>query len=156
MQELVLYAADGTRVLIEQEVFEHVDIYRQLKSSDREAGGILIGEYRGKDLRILSSTMPGKLDQRSRYRFGRRSPHHQKQAYELWLSSNSIQSHIGDWHTHPQDYPTPSTLDLQEWRKKLPIRPALLAILGRKTDWYGLWDGSRIVEIINVEIVISS
>ncbi|EOX4177076.1 Mov34/MPN/PAD-1 family protein [Vibrio cholerae] len=147
MHELVLLANNGSRILIEEYALSSVQKFRQLKPSDPEAGGILIGEYRGDDLRIVAVTLPGKRDLRSRCNFGRRSHHHQKQAYNSWLCSNHTQSHVGDWHTHPQDYPTPSALDYQEWKKKLPHRPALLIIFGRRSDWYGFWDGSEFISI---------
>ncbi|HIF5682057.1 TPA: Mov34/MPN/PAD-1 family protein [Vibrio parahaemolyticus] len=149
MREIVLFAANGTRVLVEESALTPIQKFRQIKPSDKEAGGILIGEYRGNDLRIVSVTLPGEKDFRSRYRFGRRSPHHQARAYESWLRSKHTQSHIGDWHTHPQDYPSPSALDYKEWREKLPQRHVLLIILGRKADWYGIWDGSEFVEILS-------
>ncbi|HII4315992.1 TPA: Mov34/MPN/PAD-1 family protein [Vibrio parahaemolyticus] len=151
MHELVLVAEDGTKVLIEAGAMSPTLKYRQFETSSKEAGGIFIGEYRGDDLRILSVTEPGELDQRSRCRFGRRSPHHQEAANKAWLSSGSIQTHIGDWHTHPQDYPLPSSLDYSEWRNNLPQRPVLLAILGRKANWYGMWNGEFFINVTEYE-----
>lgn len=147
MQELILVAEDGTRVLVELGALSPTLKYRQFETSSKEAGGILIGEYRGGDLRILSVTEPGELDQRLRCRFGRRSTHHQDAANKAWLESGFIQTHVGDWHTHPQDYPQPSTLDYSEWRKKLPQRSMLLVILGRKENWYGLWNGKSFIGV---------
>jgi integrative and conjugative element protein (TIGR02256 family) len=147
MHELVLISDDGTRILIEAGALCPTLKFRQFGSSATEAGGILIGEYRGDDLRIISVTKPGELDQRSRCRFGRRSPHHQEMAQKAWLNSGSIQTHIGDWHTHPQDYPSPSPFDYSEWREKLPKRPVLLIILGRKANWYGMWNGGSFINV---------
>ncbi|MDH5935626.1 Mov34/MPN/PAD-1 family protein [Vibrio splendidus] len=151
MQALILVAEDGTKVLVEAGALSPTLKYRQFETNSKEAGGIFIGEYRGDDLRILSVTEPGELDQRSRCRFGRRSPHHQEAANKAWLSSDSIQTHIGDWHTHPQDYPLPSSLDYSEWRKKLPLRPTLLVILGRKANWYGMWNGKGFMDVTEFE-----
>ncbi|MCZ4373876.1 Mov34/MPN/PAD-1 family protein [Vibrio diazotrophicus] len=151
MQELILVAEDGTKVLVEAGALSPTLQYRQFETSSKEAGGILIGEYRGDDLRILFVTEPGGIDQRSRYRFGRRSPHHQKAANKAWLESGFTQTHIGDWHTHPQDYPLPSPLDYSEWRTKLPQRPVLLVILGRKANWYGMWNGESFIDVTEYE-----
>ncbi|WP_052380294.1 MULTISPECIES: Mov34/MPN/PAD-1 family protein [unclassified Pseudoalteromonas] len=147
MPELILHANNGTRILIEKGVLNAPQEYRQKKSKDTEAGGILIGEYRGEDLRIVSATLPGILDKRSRIRFKRRSPHHNTAAISAWSASKHIQTFTGDWHTHPEDHPTPSGLDLSEWQKKMPKRPMLLMIIGRVSSWYGLWDGKTIVKV---------
>lgn len=151
MQELILIADDGTKFLIDSDALSHIQKYRQHGPLVAEAGGILIGEYRGKDLRITSATKPGRLDQRSRCRFGRRSPHHQLVAQKSWLKSGFTRSHIGDWHTHPQDNPSPSALDYSEWELKLPKRPMLLVILGRKSDWYSLWNGKHFLSVSKYE-----
>lgn len=147
VQELVLISKSGVKILIEAGALTPTLKYRQLKATSREAGGIVIGEYRGNDLRILSVTKPGELDRRSRYGFSRKSPHHQEAAHKAWLKSDSFQTHIGDWHTHPQDYPLPSSLDYSEWRTKLPQRPMFLIILGRLANWYGIWDGKGFVDV---------
>lgn len=145
MPELVLNAKDGTRILIEAEVLNLVESYRQHLASSTEAGGILIGEYRGKDIRIVTGTIPSKLDRRSRVRFHRESPHHQSIAMETWRQSKGLCSYLGDWHTHPEDHPIPSSLDISEWKLKLPRQKMVVAIFGRKSDWYGLWDGKEII-----------
>ena len=44
--------------------------------------------------------------------------------------------YVGEWHTHPQDYPLPSGLDQTEWSKlsrtRADGRPMLEIIVGRK------------------------
>lgn len=147
MRELVLSAKDGTRILIEDEVFNLVEPYRQYSSHSTEGGGILIGEYRGKDIRIVTGTIPSEFDRRSRVRFHRESPHHQLIALKTWKYSNSLRSYLGDWHTHPEDHPIPSSLDISEWKSKLPNRKMFVAIFGRKSDWYGLWNGKELIEV---------
>lgn len=145
MRELVLNAKDGTRILIEVEVLNLVESYRQHTSTSTEAGGILIGEYRGSDIRIVTGTIPSEFDRRSRVRFHRESPHHQFIAMETWKQSKGLCSYLGDWHTHPEDHPIPSSLDISEWKVKLPNRRMAVAIFGRKSDWYGLWDGKELI-----------
>lgn len=147
MPELILHATNGTRILIESGVLSAPKKYRQYKLKDNEAGGIFVGEYRGEDLIIVSSTSPGLLDKRSRNRFKRRSPHHNTVAISAWWASKRIQTFTGDWHTHPEDHPTPSGLDISEWQKKMPKRFMLLVIIGRVSSWYGLWDGKEILQV---------
>jgi integrative and conjugative element protein (TIGR02256 family) len=49
--------------------------------------------------------------------------------------------YVGEWHTHPEDVPAPSTIDLQEWSivmKRNPGKPMIFLIVGRKEEWFGV------------------
>ena len=48
-------------------------------------------------------------------------------------------SYLGEWHTHPEDFPKPSIVDKQEWnniksKRKYPI---FFLIIGRKDFYIG-------------------
>ncbi len=147
MQQTVLRSSQDQLILIEHQVIQVIDSFRQLKTLDKEAGGIMIGEYRDKHLRVTGLTRPGVLDHRYRNGFHRKSPHHQAYATMCWIQSKSLQVWLGEWHSHPEDHPTPSSIDLDNWKSKLPNRHMILIIQGRISRWWGLWDGKSITAL---------
>lgn len=116
------------------EVFQH---HIQKGPSDLEGGGLLLGYVRGSHLEIIEATIPTKFDRRFRTFFERMQELHEHIAQKRWADSNGLVRYIGEWHTHPQDYPSPSDTDLTEWQKlavkRKDKRPVLGLIVGRKT-----------------------
>ncbi len=94
--------------------------YRQFKFSDKEAGGMLFGRllYDCEDIIVDDVTLPFPSDKRSRFSFFRGKNGAQKLVEEKWHKSNSTQIYLGEWHTHPEDDPTPSAnVDIKNWHK---------------------------------------
>lgn len=102
-----------------------------------EAGGILLGHVRGVHLEILEATAPTPKDRRFRYFFERLAFGHQIIANLRWNASNGLVRYVGEWHTHPEDHPTPSGTDICEWAKlakdRRDGRPLLATIVGRRS-----------------------
>lgn len=73
-----------------------------------------------------------------------------KEEYE---KSSHTRVYIGEWHTHPEDYPTPSSIDLSSFKSAFrkndrPIRGyILMAIVGRKETYWGLYSGKELKQI---------
>jgi integrative and conjugative element protein (TIGR02256 family) len=44
---------------------------------------------------------------------------HQEQIDLAWKTSAGTSAYLGEWHTHPEDIPSPSFIDLMGWQKKL-------------------------------------
>lgn len=109
---------------------------RQAKSSDTESGGILLGTVHGSNLLITEATTPTTLDIRRRCFFERLPFEHLSIAKERWEASEGTIRYLGEWHTHPEDYPCPSGLDKSEWmtlaQRRQDGRPVLAAIVGRE------------------------
>jgi integrative and conjugative element protein (TIGR02256 family) len=118
------------------EVLEVFSQYIQ-GEQDTEAGGILLGHVRGIHLEILEATVPTRKDRRLRLFFERLIHGHQSIAERRWRQSKGLIRYVGEWHTHPEDHPTPSRLDVGEWQKlaaaRLDGRPVLAAIVGRES-----------------------
>ncbi|MGB0681467.1 MAG: Mov34/MPN/PAD-1 family protein [Magnetovibrionaceae bacterium] len=82
-----------------------------------EAGGILLGAYRGPHIEITDCTEPLPLDRQSSHMFDRIDPGHQKQARRLWSSTKETHTYVGEWHTHPGGSLSPSGTDKIGWQK---------------------------------------
>ncbi len=121
MQKMVTFIRkDGSVIEIESTPFAIMTRYRQLERSDREAGGILLGRMieNSNDVIIDEITVPSVHDRRSRFSFFR-SKHTQKTINARWQTSQHTQNYLGEWHTHPEVHPSPSSTDLRDWQNIL-------------------------------------
>lgn len=140
------------RILIEPEPLALMDLYWQDRMSRPEAGGILLGYRREIHLHVTMATTPQPDDQGWRYFFKRSARYHQEIALKQWNDSDEKMDYLGEWHTHPEPQPSPSMLDLSEWRQICSRRPDPMAFL--IMGWSGqLWMGlSRMQEITRCEV----
>lgn len=99
-----------------------------------ESGGVLLGTVHERGLLVTMATVPTRWDRQFRYLFERSPWGHRAIARRKWRSSGGLVRYIGEWHTHPQSIPTPSSIDLEEWRKLASVRadgrPLLAVIVG--------------------------
>jgi integrative and conjugative element protein (TIGR02256 family) len=111
-----------------------------------ESGGVLLGTIHVRGLLVTVATTPTRLDRQFRYLFERLPFGHRAVAKRLWRSTGGTTRYIGEWHTHPQDIPTPSAIDQEEWRKLAKVRadkrPLLAVIVGRHTMHVELTHGN--------------
>lgn len=132
------WAAPGTEQLVYlgQQPLDVFTRYIQEGMDSKEAGGILLGHVRGEHLEIIEATEPSFWDRRFRFLFERMPYFHHRLAMKRWTGSNGLVRYIGEWHTHPQNHPTPSSIDLAEWQilaaDRVDGRPLLALIVGRQ------------------------
>ena len=119
---------------IRPSVMEMLEVYVQNKLSDPESGGILLGTVHGPHLDLVHATLPFPTDRKSRCRFERHPKGHTEVANQFWRESGGIIRYVGEWHTHPEDQPSPSSIDLREWKalaaKRADGRPMVGVIVG--------------------------
>lgn len=113
----------------------------------REAGGIFLGSYRGPHIEITAITEPLPGDRRARHVFNRRDPGHRAAAKSAWEKSGRTKTFTGEWHTHPEEVPTPSAVDLSTWKSLMNRSkdPLAFIILGWSRNWYGIGHEGRIL-----------
>jgi [CysO sulfur-carrier protein]-S-L-cysteine hydrolase len=114
--QLTVHVSDAT-VHINKDIIEIWQQYRQISPESKEACGILIGyQIQGTDtFQIESITTPQKLDIRTRYNFVMKDPFHQRFLDKKYQESNAASIYLGTWHSHPENYPTPSAIDKKDW-----------------------------------------
>lgn len=130
------------KVKIKDGVIEILKSYRQLKQGDCEAGGMLIGyETLNGNIIIEYATVPFKRDKRKRFSFDRIDKKHNDNLKSIWETQGYIHTYIGEWHTHPEDYPNYSLKDNKNWNKigmKLDKDKFIHIIVGNKS--IGVWE----------------
>lgn len=106
-------------IKLESSIVGKMKSYRQLDKKDCEAGGILVGRENKEtgNLIIEYITEPYEKDKRTRFLFHRKDKKHIEFYNKLYKNYNGIYAYIGEWHTHPQDYPEYSWIDFKNWKK---------------------------------------
>lgn len=110
---------ENKKIKIDSSVLNVINYYKQLNIKDCEAGGILIGRENKEtgNLIIEYATEPYDKDKRTRMSFHRKDKKHIEFYNKLYKDYNSIYAYIGEWHTHPEDYPNYSCIDINNWKK---------------------------------------
>lgn len=140
IEEALWRAPDGGHVFIEPEVLQVIARYIQSNLNTPESGGLLAGHYKGIDFHVTNLTVPLEGDLCGRYHFHRRSPSHVQQMKNWYLNSGGKINCLGEWHTHPETYPTPSSIDINSWKtisKERNGLSAIFLILGSTDVWVG-------------------
>jgi integrative and conjugative element protein (TIGR02256 family) len=144
----------GRRIVtIADEVMQNIQSFVAADWAPKEAGGIFLGCYRGPHVEVVACTVPLSKDKRSMFGFLRRDPGHSAAAIAAWKASGRTTTFVGEWHTHPEDNPTPSQVDRNTWLDLMRSRksdPLIFLIAGRKTVYcdLGLENRLRRLEIV--------
>ncbi|HGS8649074.1 TPA: Mov34/MPN/PAD-1 family protein [Enterococcus faecalis] len=132
---------DGNELIIHAQVINTLLSHTQKKFSDPESGGFLLGYENKKSSSIIVEdvTIPQKEDRKSSTHFMIKD-----NAHINFLEKAEVEKSffLGTWHTHPQDYVTPSITDWRDWKKsRKKERPGarymIFIIVGRKE--IGVW-----------------
>lgn len=137
-------------ILLESEALIVVLRHRQLTAQAPESGGILLGYRRGLHLHVTHATSPGPKDRAARVSFERKDPTHQNQARQAWEASNHTIDYLGEWHTHPEAMPSPSSTDRRAWDEILGRRKELYAFIIAGTlenMWVGRGEGNALTPL---------
>lgn len=107
------------RLELAREVSNSFSRWRQLDARAVEAGGVLLGKYFPEHalVEVHIVTSPRASDERRRAFFRRQAELHQSVASAVHSGSSGRLGYVGGWHTHPEDDPTPSGLDIRDWRR---------------------------------------
>lgn len=124
-------------------VLETFQRHRQLSLRASESGGQLFCFLDGNNVFVNHATEPGLTDRRSRFSFW---PSRRKEQKEINKLFGDGLHYIGDWHTHPENVPSPSGEDIRKiqaiFRESEHIlRGILIVIIGRNLGSSGLWVG---------------
>ncbi|MCJ8234689.1 MULTISPECIES: Mov34/MPN/PAD-1 family protein [Aeromonas] len=141
----------GGLLVIMPSVLDKLLGYRQLDLLSNEAAGVLIGERRESHIVVHEISEPGEGDIRRRSFVDRRGPHHQATVDDAFVRSRGQLQYLGEWHTHPEDQPSPSATDLGSWRRYLVSQEQMVVIIvGRKEIWAAKKITEQIVPLLKI------
>ena len=132
---------NGLILHIEQNVLAHLCGNAQRKCWSREAGGQLFASIKNNRWIVAKATGPRASDFRSRFSF---RPDRKAEKAEILALFREGLHYVGDWHTHPQDVPSPSQTDIRNMTETVQssehsLPGFLMAIVGRLPAPDGLW-----------------
>jgi len=119
-KEIIYRRIKGGRIKIDYRSLTSFSMFIQNDSKKNEAGGVLLGRMiiNTKDVVIDTVSSPQKTDKRKRNYF-KRNNGHQGIIDSEWKKSQGTCNYLGEWHTHPEEIPVPSLIDLKSWKKQL-------------------------------------
>jgi integrative and conjugative element protein (TIGR02256 family) len=142
IEQVVTYEGpDGLIMHIEQPVLTHLYANAQRRCWSREAGGQLFASIKNNRWVVAKATGPRPTDLRSRFAF---RPDRKAEKSEIFALFRTGLHYVGDWHTHPQDVPSPSYTDIRNITETVQasehsLPGFLMAIVGRLPAPDGLW-----------------
>jgi integrative and conjugative element protein (TIGR02256 family) len=116
---------------------------RQTGGAGPESGGQLFGTVDEVTILVTLATEPSPRARRSRFVF---APNRVDERAEIRRLHRQGSTYLGDWHTHPEPFPSPSEIDLAAIsdvarRSKHTAGPLLLVVVGTAGGTEGLFVG---------------
>ena len=147
----MIYKYKNKIVEIEMNV---LDVFSSFKQVNRkpENGGILLGILEEDRILITRASIPTSLDSKSRYRFTRNKKSAQIIIDYEFINSDGSVIYLGEWHTHPENFPSPSQTDLRmiqkQYEKNVINEPFLfMIIIGLQNIFVGVYDDKGFHEL---------
>lgn len=109
---MIRLEVNNITVKIADSVLNEMLLFKQDSAIKAESGGILLGYFIDESIfTITNITTPTAYDKSSRYNFIRNRKSAQKAINKLFKESGGKKIYLGEWHTHPENFPSPSFLD---------------------------------------------
>lgn len=108
-QRRYLFPNSTQQLVIEEAALKTFAAYKQF-SNATEAGGLLFASFDLPVIRLVSATPPHSLDKRWYRMF---IPDRVQQRLLIRRNFSKMLHFVGEWHTHPEPVPQPSSLDLE-------------------------------------------
>jgi integrative and conjugative element protein (TIGR02256 family) len=149
---LIFLRPDGTRFEVCIAAWPVMQGFIQHANDATEAGGVLLGRHLrdGSAIVVDTVTVPMAGDRGARTRFHRAQRRHQAAIDAAWAASEGTCTYLGEWHTHPEPVPTPSSVDWADWHRRLLqdsyTEPLFFIIVGITTT--RAWEGRRLDLIV--------
>ena len=131
----------GTIVYFSVEVMKHFVEHRQEGKIKTEIGGQLFAKFVKNGVRVVRATEPNTTDRRGWAWF---RPDQRMQNTEIKRLFGEGLHFVGDWHTHPECEPSPSSWDLKSMedcfkKSSHELKAFVMVIVGRAPFPEGLW-----------------
>ncbi|WP_245572760.1 Mov34/MPN/PAD-1 family protein [Lichenihabitans psoromatis] len=133
-----------------RKALDHFDRHRQTRFWHLEAGGLLFARFDGARTIVDLATGPRPTDRRGRCSY---RPDRMAEQREIDENHATGLHFVGTWHTHPEDRPSPSPVDMASIadifrRSRHALNGFAMVIVGRDPGpegmYVGLWDGAVI------------
>lgn len=101
--------SSGQVLVLSEKVVRKFSRHRQKRWYQREAGGQLFARLSVSRIVVEEATGPRRTDRRTRTSY---TPDRAAEQREIDTHHAAGLHYVGDWHTHPEKFPSPSGLDI--------------------------------------------
>jgi integrative and conjugative element protein (TIGR02256 family) len=148
----MIFRTDKIILMITDDVLYTFGKYIQDTRGKHEAGGILLGQIRDNYVYLVRASIPNSYDKSARFGFQRDKRAAQLIVEHEFANSNGKTIYIGEWHTHPENFPEPSGQDMAmiigQFKLNKNIEPYIfLAIQGIKELRLWFYDGRQFIKM---------
>ena len=131
----------GNVVYFSPEVVGHFVAHRQQGKIKTEIGGQLFAQFKNNEVHVVRATGPNATDERGWSWFRPDQKRHNGEIKQLFAAGLHF---VGDWHTHPEREPSPSSWDLDSMedcfkKSRHQLNAFIMVIVGRADFPTGLW-----------------
>ncbi|MGY4509588.1 Mov34/MPN/PAD-1 family protein [Bradyrhizobium sp. USDA 3650] len=131
----------GQRLTFDDAVLSHFHRHRQTRIWHREAGGLLFSRLALPAIDVCAITGPRRTDRGGRYSYWPDERAEQREIDEMFGRGLHF---VGCWHTHPEDFPSPSLVDVRNIsdcvrRSQHALNGFVMVIVGRAPTSRGLF-----------------
>lgn len=133
---------DKLKLIIEDEALSGIYKFNPINYK-HENGGVLLGKFNKKENTyiITNISTTNSEDKKGKFFFIRNKKQAQTVINQYWRKSNGKINYLGEWHTHDEQYPTPSCVDKQLVKqmlnnKNIEIENVFMIILGNNRNLY--------------------
>lgn len=138
---LIYNAGPYQSLILATDVLRHFWKHRQKSKRAPESGGQLFARIEHNAVEICAITGPYESDYLSRYLF---VPDRKTQRADIKAMFKRELHYVGDWHTHPEQFPNPSSEDFGSMRdcfakSKHELKSFVMVVVGTARNPRGIW-----------------
>lgn len=122
-EPLIYILENGGRLKVPTSILEQFNLFVQSEFYIPESGGVLLGRFikDTDDIVLDVISIPQEFDTQKRCFFRREKEPHQTIIDTYWQRTKGTGHYLGEWHTHPENYPHPSSTDFKNWIELLQV-----------------------------------
>ena len=107
----MIFRANEITIIIPEDIICELDRY--YSGNEKEVGGILLGRFAGGIIYEVTEIACINFLHSSRIYYRRDVKKAQNIINKRWRETNGEINYLGEWHTHPNMFATPSTTDME-------------------------------------------
>ena len=107
----MIFRANEITIIIPEDIICELDRY--YSGNEKEVGGILLGRFAGGIIYEVTEIACINFLHSTRINYRRDVKKAQNIINKRWRETNGEINYLGEWHTHPNMFATPSTTDME-------------------------------------------
>ena len=155
MSNKIILDAKNLTIIVSDEI--ELELKKLIQHDGLERAGCIMGRLYQKSNKLkITHILEAEYKTRNTHYVETKENKLNKEVAKIWKESRGYITYIGDWHTHPEDVPIPSDLDIETSHKKFKEgafdqNVLIDIIIGREENFIKSFDGQNFYNI-NIEL----